>query len=465
MSFPVSFPASFFARCSAKRWVMIAWIVVVFVAGSFDNPAWSQKQGKDSPAAAPREKTEPVDKKTSDEPSTATGFRLTKDVEEALLPLFRRVNAAKVTRTTVEMLNDQLVNGVELNRRTGVFQIASKAPDKFTIYLKESDRRTRLYCNGEKLIAALAPDAYVDLGEAVGLQSVVTNVPVIMGTYPEPVLALSVAGVDPAVSFLGGMESLRLADKKPFGDARIPSIHLIGTQADGVTWDLWIRDDDTPEPLRMLVDLTPMLLQSRKVNLPAGYSQQIRYDFLSYRTEGTVADSLFEYKVKPDSTQYDSIEQYYRGQSEAASVHPMTGEMAPPFRAMDLSGKIVDTRKMDGKVLVIDFWASWCEPCLEALPVFRRVVEDFETDQVAFLSVNTGESRNEVREFVVKQKMTGRTLLDSKGKIADGYRVDRIPQTTIIGRDGKVFRVLTGFSDPEDAADRMRTTIEEALEQ
>lgn len=433
---------------------LIAWTIGWVLLPPSISIAQKTRPGQEPPA-----KTIPTAKTTG----APAGFQLRDDVRQALLPLFKRVNSAKVTRTTVEMLNDSLVAGREVDRRVGVFQIASQAPDQFTIYLKETERRTRLYCNGEKLIAALAPDAYVDLGDAIDLQSVVTDVPVIMGTYPEPVLALSVAGVDPAISFLGGMESLIIADRKPFGDSEIPAIHFVGTQADGVVWDLWIRDDDSPEPMRMIVDLTPMLLQSGKVDLPGGYSQQIRYDFLSYRTTGRVDDSLFEYVIKPGARQYDSIADYYAQQQRLAEQHPTVGKTAPAFRASNLRGQIVDTRRLRGRVLVVDFWASWCKPCLEALPMIREVTGEFKPSEVSLLSINTGEPKAKVIQFSRQQRLPADSLLDEQGKIADGYQADRIPQTTIIGRDGKVFRVLQGFSDPKDAGDRLRTAIQEAL--
>ena len=420
--------------------------------------------GSAQDAKSPRDKPPTKEEQTKKKDEAATGFVLQDDVREALLPLFKRVNSAKVTRTTVEMLNDSLIAGREVDRRGGVFQIASQAPDKFTIYLKEAERRTRLYCDGKSLIAAMTPEAYVELGDAVDLQSVVTNVPVIMGAYPEPVLALSVAGVDPAISFLGGMESLVIADRDPFGDGKIPAIHLVGTQADGVTWDFWIRSDDQPQPLRMLVDLTPMMLQSGKLKVPGGYSQQIRYDFLSYRTTGKVDTSLFSYKVKPEAKKYASIADYYREQAEAANVHPMVGKQAPAFRASTTTGKIVDTRKFRGKVLVVDFWASWCKPCLEALPMIEEVTGSFD-DSVRLLVVNTGETRKKVAQFVQQEKLVTGTLLDEQGKIADGFQADRIPQTTIIGRDGKVFKVLEGFSNSEDAGERLRSAIQAALDE
>lgn len=435
-------------------------------SSSGDRPGLSDSSSDSSSAADQTAEAEDTDNDTdndADADKTAGGFVLLDDVREALFPLFKRIHSAKVTRTTVEMLNDSLVAGREVDSRRGVFQIASESPDKFTIYLKEADRRTRLYCDGESLIAAMTPTDYVDLGGAVDLQSVVTNPPVILGPYPEPVLALSVAGVDPAISFLGGMESLVVADREPFGDSEIPATHLIGVQADGVTWDLWIRRDDQPQPLRLLVDLTPMLLQSGKVNVPGGYSQQIRYDFLSYRTTGKVDKSLFRYQVKPDAVRHDSIGDYYRQVAQAASAHPMLGKPAPAFRASTLEGDIVDTRRLKDKVLVIDFWASWCAPCLEALPMIEEVAGSF-GDSVELLVINTGEPRKDVLQFAAEQKMGSGTMLDEEGKIADGFQADRIPQTTIVGADGTITAVLEGFSNREDSGERLRKAIQAALD-
>ena len=397
------------------------------------------------------------------------GFQLTENVREALTPLFRSVHDAKVSRATVEMLSDSLMNGRVVDQRKSVFQIASKVDDsgvgKFTVYLKEPDRRTRLYGDGQTLIAAMAPDAYVRLGEAPPLQQLVTDTPVILGPYPEPVLSLTTAGVDPAVSLVGGMSSLRIADKDAFESAdeeRIPAIHLEGIQADGVVWNLWVSDDGQPRPLRMLVDLTPMLIASRKMNVPAGYSQQVRYDFLSYRLDGDVSDSLFRYEPKPGATEFESVEAYYAGEEPEPAVHPLEGESAPMFRAADLNGNVLDTRRLRGRILVIDFWATWCEPCLEAMPMLQSVTKGYEKDELLWLSVNTGESREEVKAFYDKRRWIYPTLLDPAGKIADGYQADRIPQTVVVGVDGKVQSVLTGFSDDEDSAKRLRDAIEAA---
>lgn len=390
-------------------------------------------------------------------------FELTEDVRQALLPLFRRIAESNVTRVTVEMLNDSLVNGSVVDSSRGLFQIASRKPNDFTIYLKETDRRTRLYSDGNQMIVALAPDSYVKLPEPMELQDVVTSVPVIMGPYPEPILALSMAGVDPAISWVGGMEVIEVADRANFADGR-PAIHLVGRQADGVAWDLWISNDDSPEPLRMLFDLTPMLIQSQKMPIPAGYSQQIRYDFKSFRTSGDLQDSLFRYTIKPSATQYDSVDQYYNEQQLSGEKHPLVGETAPNFRAADLNGKVIDSRQLKGRILVIDFWASWCKPCLEAMPMIEAVTKQMRDKNVVMLSINTGEQKQAVQKFYRDEKITIPTLLDPEGKIADGFKADRIPQTTIVDSNGIVTDVLTGFNNSDDAAERLKAAIERALE-
>jgi hypothetical protein len=100
------------------------------------------------------------------------------------------------------------------------------------------------------------------------------------------------AGVDPAISYLGGMKSIEIVDREAFsGD--VPAIHLRGVQSDAVTWDLWIATDETARPLRLAVDLTPMLVASDQVQIPAGYAYQLRFDFLSWRVTGEIDETLF----------------------------------------------------------------------------------------------------------------------------------------------------------------------------
>ena len=148
-----------------------------------------------------------------------------------------------------------------VDSQKSTYQIASMRPDMYTIYLKEPERGTRVYCDGEEMVVAVAPDAYYRLPQPISAQDAVTLLPVPLGPYPEPVLALTLAGVDPAISLFAGMSSLEVVDREDFRD-NIPAVHLRGVQADSVTWDFWVSSEEQPRPLRLLVDLTPMLVAS-----------------------------------------------------------------------------------------------------------------------------------------------------------------------------------------------------------
>ena len=329
-------------------------------------------------------------------------FELAPDVDKVLSPLFSAIESAQVSRATVEVLSDSLVTGRIIESEKSTYQIASRAPNKFTVYLKGPSRRTRIYNDGESMVIALAPDAYFRVPDPISNQRALIELPVPMGPYPEPVMALALAGVDPSVSFVEGMKSIEIVGEKMFR-GKVPSIHLHGVQADSVTWDLWITKDEVPVPLRLLVDLTPMLLASEDLKLPAGYSHQIRFDFLTWRISGKVDDALFSFKPASDAKEYQSAEQYDQEMATLGALPPLLGKPLPPFSATMLNGGEVKSTDLKGKVVVIDFWTTWHEPCAEILPAIKQVCGQFADQNVVFLALNVGEQESQIKEFLKNQ--------------------------------------------------------------
>ena len=382
-------------------------------------------------------------------------FKIPDDVREVLSPLFSSIVKAKVSRATVEMLSDSLLAGSVVESQKSSYQIASTVdPDQFTIYLKEPERRTRIYCDSKSIAVALAPDAYFRIPEPIGTQQAAIDLPVPMGPYPEPVLSLTLAGVDPAISFVAGMKSLEIVERKNFR-GKIPAIHLRGVQADNVSWDFWVTDSKDPKPLRFLVDLTPMLIGSNQVSVPEGFSHQVRYDFLTWRVSGDVDERLFSYVPSEDATEYESINDYYESLSGASSEHPMLGKPAPPFEGLTMAGEKFDSRSLRDKVVVIDFWATWCTPCLNAMPIIKEVTDDYADKGVVFLGLNTGEEPEAIKAFLEKHELDINTILDPDGKIATLFAADAIPQTILVGKTGAVESVHIGFPGEEAMRQRL----------
>src|SRR5690606_25915604 len=93
-------------------------------------------------------------------------------------------------------------------------------------------------------------------------------------------------------------------------------------------------------------------------------------------------------------------------------THPLSGKTAPDFSLSDVDGKTVTLASHRGKdVVVLDFWASWCPPCREGLPVVDAVAKNFAGQPVAVYAVNIQEHKEAVEEFVRKNNLTLPVLL------------------------------------------------------
>jgi thiol-disulfide isomerase/thioredoxin len=99
---------------------------------------------------------------------------------------------------------------------------------------------------------------------------------------------------------------------------------------------------------------------------------------------------------------------------------------------------------LTGQIVVLDFWASWCPPCVESLPRLGRLYGK-EQDSVQVLAINLMEDRSEVTSFAASQNVQVPIRLDTSGEVAQKYNVGAIPQTVLIGPDGQIEKVFVGL--------------------
>ena len=130
----------------------------------------------------------------------------------------------------------------------------------------------------------------------------------------------------------------------------------------------------------------------------------------------------------------------------------LVGEPAPDLSLPMLDGSPFRLSDHPGKVLVLDFWASWCGPCVRALPEYVDVASQFDADKVLFLAVNLKEQPQTVARFLESRNLAPITLLDRNGIAAAIFGVSGIPHTVIVGPDGFVETVKVGYN-PNSAAE------------
>ncbi|SDF83909.1 TlpA disulfide reductase family protein [Chitinophaga filiformis] len=136
----------------------------------------------------------------------------------------------------------------------------------------------------------------------------------------------------------------------------------------------------------------------------------------------------------------------------------LLSETAPVFTLKDLDGNTVSTADLKGKILVLDFWATWCGPCKRSFPAMQKTVNKYKNDpNVKFLFIDTWERvadpSKDVKKFIGDNNYTFQVLLDDKTTgVVSQFKVRGIPAKFIIDGAGNTRFKLTGFSGGDDAA-------------
>ena len=139
------------------------------------------------------------------------------------------------------------------------------------------------------------------------------------------------------------------------------------------------------------------------------------------------------------------------------------GETAPDFTVELVDGSQLSLKELRGKVVLLNFWATWCPPCRQELTrVQKDIIDRFAGKEFVFLPVSRGEKRETVEAFREKTGYTFPMGLDSARTVYDRYASNYIPRNFLIDKEGKVVLATVGYDDEE--FDALIRTIEKTLE-
>jgi thiol-disulfide isomerase/thioredoxin len=128
-------------------------------------------------------------------------------------------------------------------------------------------------------------------------------------------------------------------------------------------------------------------------------------------------------------------------------IKPWKGKATLSLAGSDIDGKQVDLKELHGRVLVVNFWATWCVPCRDEMPSLQRLRARLDGRSFDVLTVNFGESREKVSQFLGQENVALPVLLDPQKDAAKAWGVGGLPMTFLIDARGRVRYSVFGECD------------------
>ncbi len=137
--------------------------------------------------------------------------------------------------------------------------------------------------------------------------------------------------------------------------------------------------------------------------------------------------------------------------SAVESTHPLVGQSGPVFALDRVAGGSFDMAKLRGKVVVVDFWATWCEPCKKSFPKLQELYVKYQASGIEIVGISEDDEKTGIPEFTSTYGAKFPVVWDSGKKVAGKWQPKSMPATFIVDRNGVVRFAHLGYHDGEEA--------------
>lgn len=383
------------------------------------------------------------------------------DAEAILRAATQRIQQAKALTADFDFEVKVGLPGLEHGRFVH-YKMAIERPNKFVFLRTEGDMGATVASDSEQLTQYVSELRQYTKNEAPKtldeFSSSMTGMMLIEGGMGGFMMAL--LADDPYQRLTGEVTESTYVGKEILDGVECNHLRLVQEQWD---IDLWVTTGEQPTLRRIRPDLSKQLGEEEK---EAGFSITISLNYTNWDLDPELSDEVFAFTPPASAELVDEITAVAPGAiaPPIVQVHPLIGQPAPTFALSKLGGTVEFKLKdvIGKRVVVLDFWATWCPPCVAGLPQLAEVAKDYKQKAVAVYAVNLEEDAETIRTFLDEQGIEIDVLRDESGKTAEQYSVSGIPQTVLIGLDGRVHVIHSGL--PQDLKAELTEAIDALLE-
>lgn len=128
------------------------------------------------------------------------------------------------------------------------------------------------------------------------------------------------------------------------------------------------------------------------------------------------------------------------------------GDHAPDFTLTDMEGNSHKLSDYEGQGVFLNFWGTWCEPCVREMPAMDRQYEEYKDQGTQILAINIAQSNFEVQSFIDRFNLSFPVTIDSNKSVMEAYSIKPLPTTVLVNPEGKIQRIVTGEMTEQDIA-------------
>lgn len=328
--------------------------------------------------------------------------------------------------------------------------VVAQRPNRIAMRQKQGAQGVDVICDGKELYLyvpalsqytqAKAPKSFGELGKD----------PVIAGFSGGGPLVLALLNDNPQQALMAGVKSASYAGRQAVDGVQAHHVKFTQEEFD---WEVWVDAGKEPLVLRQVVDMTKALEAAGQV--PKGSKLLRTETYKNWRLGAKPSSEAFVFKAPPQAKKVDDF--FSRG--EEPEVSPLVGKPAPDIQLKLLDGGSFELKKEQGNnVVILDFWATWCGPCVREMPLVAEIADRYRAKGVRLYAINQREDPETIRKFLQSQKLNVTVALDSEGAAGDSYGVQGIPTLVLVDKKGIVQSVHVGFSP------RITSVLEQELD-
>jgi thiol-disulfide isomerase/thioredoxin len=317
-------------------------------------------------------------------------------------------------------------------------------PSKARIELQQDELRLVGVSDGETMWGFL-PDENIYVASAV---------PPLEPPNPEAANEPASSAFNPMDGVLSLVNELRTTFREAKGARvlRTERLKWNDSEKDVLVVEVDYRPKDAPKsfrisPTTLWVDpASKMVLKESVSIIPPSDDDDVEivesFAFNKMSVNEKIAEAVFAFAPPEGATRVDEL-------FPSGEEYPdLTGEEATNFELTDLANVGVQLEALRGKVVLLDFWASWCGPCREELPTIVALQQEFADKGLIVLGIND-EPAEVAQQFLTDNQLALRSLVDAEGVVNRAYQIVAIPTVVVINREGVIAAHFVGVQDAE----------------